>query len=97
MIEDLEAELTGATKETSNTDNLELAEEANVDEAITAEAKAINEMKNDLKDGQKTQSYKEKMSIDIENINTIENRNKVYTKTMEVNIQSYRIIYFLGN
>ena len=35
MIEDLEAELTGALKKNSNTDNLALAEEANVDEAIT--------------------------------------------------------------
>ena len=44
MIEYLEAKLTGALKETSNTDNLAVAEEANVDEAITAESKAINEM-----------------------------------------------------
>ena len=36
MIEDLEAELTGVLKETSNTDNLHVDEEANVDEAITA-------------------------------------------------------------
>ena len=36
MIEDLEAELTGSLKETSNTDNSELDEEANVDEAIAA-------------------------------------------------------------
>ena len=31
MIEDLEAKLTGALKQTSNTDNLVVAEEANVD------------------------------------------------------------------
>ena len=31
MIEDLEAELTGALKETSDTKNLAVAEEANVD------------------------------------------------------------------
>ena len=42
MIEDLESELTGALKKTSNTDNLAVAEEANVDYAITAEAKASN-------------------------------------------------------
>ena len=40
MIEDMEAELTKAPKITSNTDNLEVDEEANVDEAVTVEAKA---------------------------------------------------------
>ena len=36
-------------------------------------------MENDLKDERKKKSYIEKMNIDIENINTIENKNKVYT------------------
>ena len=36
MIEDLEAKLTRPPKETSNTENLEVTEEANVDEAITS-------------------------------------------------------------
>ena len=80
MIEDLEAELTGAPKETSNTDNSEVAEEKNVDESITAEAKAINEMENYLKDEQNTKSYEDTMNIDIENINTIEKRKSIYTK-----------------
>ena len=80
MIEDLEAELTGAPKETSNTDNLEMAEEANADEAITVEAKASNDMGNDLKEEQNTKSYKERMNIDIENINTIKKRRKVNEK-----------------
>ena len=44
MIEDLEAGLNGALKETSNTDNVLVAEEENVDESITAETKSINEM-----------------------------------------------------
>ena len=44
MIEDLEDELTWPSKKTSNTDNLAVTEEANVDEAITAESKAGNEM-----------------------------------------------------
>ena len=44
MIEGLEAELTWPPKETSNTDNLMVTEEANVDEAITAESKSGNEM-----------------------------------------------------
>ena len=81
MIEDLESELTGSLKETSNTDNLVVAEEGNVDEAITAESKAINDMENCLKGEQNTKSYEDKINIDIENINTIERRNKVYTKT----------------
>ena len=48
MIEDLEAELTGAPKESSNTDILAVAEEANVDADIAAESKAINEMESYL-------------------------------------------------
>ena len=36
MIGDLEAELTGEPKKTSNTDNVDLSEEANVDESITS-------------------------------------------------------------
>ena len=80
MIEYLGAELTEALKETSNTDNLAVAEEANVDEAITAESKAINEMENYPKYEKNTKSYEEKMNVDIENINTIEKINKVYTK-----------------
>ena len=65
MIEDLGAELTGAIKETSNTDNLAVVEEANVDEAITAESKASNDMENDLKDEQNTKYYEEQMNIGI--------------------------------
>ena len=49
MVEDLKSELTEAIKETSNTENLAVAEEWNVDEAINAKAKAINEMKMILK------------------------------------------------
>ena len=56
MIDDLEAELAGSLKKTSTSDNLSVAEEANVDEAITVEAKASNEMEIDLKDEQKNQS-----------------------------------------
>ena len=67
----MEDELTGATKETSNTDNLAVAEEANVDEGITAEAKTSNETGNDIETEQNTKYYKDKINIDIENINTI--------------------------
>ena len=71
IIEYLETLMTGALKKTSKTDSLELAEESDVDEAITAEAKDNNEMKNDLNDEQNTKAYEDKMNIDIENINTI--------------------------
>ena len=71
-------ELNGALKETSNTDNLVVAEEANVDEAITADSKARNEMDNNLNDEQNTKSYEEQINIDIENINTIEKRKTLY-------------------
>ena len=73
-------ELNGALKETSNTDNLAVAEEANVDEAITADSKARNEMENDLNDEQNTKSYEEQINIDIENIKTIEKRKTLYKK-----------------
>ena len=42
MIEDLEYELTGALQETSDTEILTVVEEANVDESITAWARAKN-------------------------------------------------------
>ena len=45
-----------------------MAEEANFDEAVTAEAKASNDMEIDLKEERKTQAYQEKMNIDIEKL-----------------------------
>ena len=51
----------------------------NVDEAVTTEANASNDVEIDPKEEQNTQAYKDTMNIDIENINTFENRNKVYT------------------
>ena len=53
----MEAELTGTLKETSNTNNLEVAEEANFDESITTEAKDSNETEIDIKDEQNTKAY----------------------------------------
>ena len=44
MIEDVEAKLNGEIKNSSNTENLEVATEENVDEDITAEAKASKDM-----------------------------------------------------
>ena len=71
IIEYLEAELTGAPKETSNTENLAVTEEANIGDAVTVEAKSSNDMENYLKEERWTKSYKDTMNIDIENINTI--------------------------
>ena len=65
IIEYLEARLNGASKETSNTDNLAVSEEASVDESITALDKARNEMENDLKEEGNTEAYRETMNIDI--------------------------------
>ena len=80
MIEYLEADLTGAPIDVSNTDDSEVAEEANADESTTEVAKARNETDIDLTEEQNTEAYRETMNIDIENINTIENRHKPYTK-----------------
>ena len=79
MIENMKAELTGSPKKTSNNDNLEVDEEANIDEAVTAEAKDSNDVEIGLKEERKTRAYKETMNIDIENINTFKKRNKLYT------------------
>ena len=46
-------------------------------------------MEIDLKDKQNAKDYEETMNIDIENINTIENRNKVYTKTVGQSMKLY--------
>ena len=48
MVEGLESELVGALKETSNTDNPTVAEEANFYEAITEGFRAINEIKDQI-------------------------------------------------
>ena len=53
----------------SKTDHLAVTEESNVDEEIPI----------DLRKQKSTQSYKETMIMDIENINTFETRNKVNT------------------
>ena len=46
-----------------------MADDANVDEAISPEAKASNEMEIDLKYEQNAKSYEETMKMDIGNIN----------------------------
>ena len=72
--------MTGAPIDASNPDDYVVAEEANSDEAITAVAKAGNDIESDLKEEQNTESYKYTMNIDIENINTIGKMHKLYTK-----------------
>ena len=63
--------MTGASIDALNTEDSEVAEEANPNESITAVAMASNEMEIDLKKGLNTEAYKETMNIEIENINTI--------------------------
>ena len=50
--------MTGAPIDASNPDDYVVAEEANSDEAITAVAKAGNDIESDLKEEQNTESYK---------------------------------------
>ena len=52
---------------------------SNVDEAVTEEVRASNDIEIYIKDERNTRAYLKTMNIDIENINTFENRNKVYT------------------
>ena len=61
MIGDMEAELTEASEINSKTDNLEVTEEANVDEAIPIYPE--KELQ--------TKACNKKTKIDIENINTL--------------------------
>ena len=49
MIEDLEAKLTESSEINSKYDNLVVTEDENVNEAITADAKASNNMETFLK------------------------------------------------
>ena len=58
MIQDMESELAKLSEINSKTDNLVVTEEANVDEAITEEAKASNKMEIYLKEEQNKQAYK---------------------------------------
>ena len=80
IIENLEANLTGALIDTSNPNNSEVAKESNSDEAINAVANYSNQMEIDIEEEHKTESYQEKMNIDIESIDTIENNHNHYTK-----------------
>ena len=80
MIEYLEADLTGASIDALNDEDLVLAEDSNSDEAITKVSEGRNGMEIYLEREQNTESYKETMNIDIENINIIEKRHKIYTE-----------------
>ena len=80
MIEYLETELTRAPKKLQILTMRIQLKRKNVDESTTAEAKATNKTENYHKEEQTTETCKEKMNIDIENIHTIEKRHKVYTQ-----------------
>ena len=54
----MEAELTEASKINAKTDNSEVTEEANVDEAITTEAKARSRMEIFLKNNKRNKNIK---------------------------------------
>ena len=80
MIEALKSDLTGAPIDDLNTEDLEVPEKTNSDEPITAAAKASNEMVIDIEEERNKEAYKETISSDIENIDTIKKRHKHYTK-----------------
>ena len=53
-----------------------MAEEANIDKAVTAETKTSNEMEIYLKYKRNTQSYKDTMDIDIEILKHLKRETK---------------------
>ena len=67
-----------------------VAEEVNVDEAVTVESEASNDTEIDLKEEWNTQAYKETINKDFENFNTF----KIKIKSMEDSIRGYRTIVF---
>ena len=69
MIGGMKSELTGASEINSKTDNLAVTGDENVDESITAGAKASNKMEM-FKKNNASHNHLKKMIIDIENINT---------------------------
>ena len=66
---------------------MEVTEEANVDEAIPI----------DLRKEQSTQSYKETIIVDIENINTFETRKKINTIKWRPIFEVIDEAYFKGS
>ena len=88
IIEELEANLTGSPIDNSNTDDSEVSEEANYDEAVNTVAKDSNDMGIDLEEEHKTEENQETIDIDIKNIDKIEKRYRNYAKKEE-NTQSY--------
>ena len=87
MNEEIEAELTESSEMDSKADHVAVTEEANVDEAIQI----------DLKKERNTQAYKDTMSMDIDKINTFENRNKVNTITWRPIYEVIDEAYFIGS
>ena len=100
----MEANLTGAPIDASNTDNLVVAEEANDYEAIASVAKSSNDMEIDIEEEHKIEAYQETMNIDIENIetfklatNNIQNSGgkptKLYNKSSLMKMTFFRRIF----
>ena len=83
----MEAELTESSEIDSKTDHLAVTEEENVDESIPIS----------LKKEQNTQAYKDAMDIDIENISTFEQRNKVNTTRWRPIYEVINEAYFIGS
>ena len=71
----------------SKNDNLAPTEEANFDEAIPI----------GLREERITQAYEDTMSIDIENIDTFETRNKVNTIKWRPIFEVIYEAYFIGS
>ena len=67
-----------------------MAEEENVDEAVTAEAKSSNNIKISIKEERKTQEYKETVNIYVEIINTFPKEKQSIYNSMKDNIRSCR-------
>ena len=80
----MEAEL---TEMDSRTENLAVTEESNVDEAIPI----------DIRKEQGTESYKETMSKDIDNIDTYETRTKVNTTKCRPIYEVIDEVYIIGS
>ena len=84
MNEEMEA---GLTEIDSITDNLEVTEEANADEAIPI----------GLRKELRKEAYKETMSIDIENVDAFETRTKVNTTKWRTIYEVIDQAYFIGS
>ena len=93
MIEDLEADLAGALKETPNTDNLAVAEKANVDEAVTTEAKTKTRLKLILNIRKIHNHIKRQGTLTLKILKKLKIKQSIYNP-MEDNLRSHRTRVF---